>query len=196
MAARDVQAGIAGADLVGRGDLKLANVPKKSIVPGAISAPDQIRDLVLSTPLYAGEQVTLRRFADVAAEGVRAELKGTMRAVQIAGDSNQVLAGTLQTGDRVDLVTSLRANPDKDVRSTRIVLRDLQVIAIPSDSVTATVAADSKAVILAVTDTQVQSLFYVVQNADWTLELRPVIDPSDSAERIETAKSILARGAK
>jgi Flp pilus assembly protein CpaB len=194
VASRDVPAGSAGSDLVAHGDLKLSDVPKNSVVPGAISTPDQIDKLVLSGPLYAGEQVTMRRFTDVAADGVRAELKGTMRAVQVAGNPNQLLSGTLETGDRVDLVASIRTSPDKDVRATRIVLRDVQVIGVPSDSVTAAVAADQKSVILAVTDTQVQRLFYVVQNADWSLELRPVIDPADSADRIETMDSVVGKG--
>ena len=58
--------------------------------------------------MYAGEQVTLRRFSDVAAQGIRSQLKGTLRAVQIAGDPNQLLAGTLKAGDHVDLVANLR----------------------------------------------------------------------------------------
>ncbi len=195
VAARDVPAGVTGADLVGKHDLELADVPKKSVVPGAITRPEQIRDLVLSEPLYAGEQVTTRRFSDVAAEGIRAQLKGTMRAVQVAGDQNQLLSGTLQAGDRVDLVASLRVDPEKDARATRIVLRDLQVLGIPSETVSASVGSDAEAaVILAVSDTQVQRLFYVLKNADWTLQLRPVIDPSDSSERLETVDSVLTRG--
>jgi len=194
VASQDVPAGVTGAELIEQNNFELADVPKKSVVPGSISKPDQIRNLVLSAPLYAGEQVTLRRFTDVAADGVRAQLKGTMRAVQVAGDQNQLLSGTLQIGDRVDLVANLRMDSEKDLRATRIVLRDIQVLAIPSESVTAEVGGDAKAVILAVTDTQVQRLFYVMKNADWTLQLRPVLDPSDSTDKLETMDSVLTRG--
>ena len=192
VAARDVPAGVSGADVVG--DLKVAEVARKNVVAGAISKPDQVHDLVLAAPLYAGEQVTTRRFTDVSADGVRAQLKGNMRAVQIAGDANQLLAGTLQTGDRVDVVANLKINPDKNVHGTRIVLRDLAVIGLPSESATAAVTSDEKSVILAVSDTQVQRLFYVMKNADWMLQLRPVVDPADSAERVETLNSVLTRG--
>jgi hypothetical protein len=51
-------------------------------------------------------------------------------------------------------------------------------------------------VILAVTDTQVQRLFFVLKNADWTMELRPVVDAADSAERIETLDSVLREGVR
>jgi Flp pilus assembly protein CpaB len=193
VASKDVAAGVAGADLISN-DLKLAEVPKRNVVPGAISNPDQIRNLVLAGPLYAGEQITMRRFTELSADGVRAQLKGTMRAVQVAGDQNQVLSGTLQTGDRVDVVASIKVDPDRDVRTVRVVLRDLEVLGIPSESVTANVAAGESSVILAVSDIQVQRLFFVLKHAEWTLQLRPVLDPDDSPERLETAESVLKRG--
>src|SRR4051794_10857061 len=70
VAAHDIPAGTSGADLV-KGAFHAVNVPRRSVVPGAVSDPSQVRALVLSAPLFAGEQVTLRRFSDVAAEGVR-----------------------------------------------------------------------------------------------------------------------------
>ena len=108
VAARDIPGGTSGADIVKSKDLKLETVQRKDVVPGAISNPDQVANLVTAAPLFAGEQVTVRRFNDVAAQGIRAQLRGTMRAVQIAGDPNQLLAGTLQAGDHVDLVANLR----------------------------------------------------------------------------------------
>ena len=54
----------------------------------------------------------------------------------------------------------------------------------------------SDSAILAVTDTQVQRLFFVLKNADWTLELRPVIGAVDSAERIDTLSTVMQAGAK
>ncbi len=83
--------------------------------------------------MYAGEQVTLRRFSDVAAQGIRSQLKGTLRAVQIAGDPNQLLAGTLEAGDHVDLVANLRLDTNTAATATRIVLRDLTVLSAPND---------------------------------------------------------------
>jgi Flp pilus assembly protein CpaB len=191
VAAHDVEAGTTGADLVSGGDVELADVPRRSVVPGAISEPEQIASLVLAGPLYAGEQVTMRRFTDVAAEGVRAQLKGNMRAVQIAGTGNQVLAGTLQAGDRVDLVGNFDLD---DHMATRIVLRNLEVVGIPSESVAGNVAGGERAVILAVTDTQVQRLFFVTENASWTLQLRPVVKATDSPERLETLDTVITRG--
>jgi Flp pilus assembly protein CpaB len=198
VAAHDVPGGSAGTELLKQHDLRLESVRRRDVVPGAISSPEQIQNLVLAGPLYAGEQVTLRRFADLAAQGIRAQLRGTLRAVQIAGDPNQLLAGTLQSGDHVDLVGNLRLTANTTAAATRIVLRDLTVLTGPTDATLAKVSTSggSSSVILAVTDTQVQRLFFVLKNADWTLELRPVVDAADSAERIETIDSVLKGGVR
>jgi Flp pilus assembly protein CpaB len=196
VAAHDLSAGTAGADLIKHHDLRLATVAQRSVVPGAISSPDQIQSLVLTAPIFADEQVTLRRFSDAAAEGIRAQLKGTMRAVQVQGDPNQLLSGTLHAGDHVDVVANLRVNPDSNTNASRIVLRDLTVLNGPESSTGRVSVGGSSSVILAVTDTQVQRLFFVLKNGDWTLELRPVVDASDSPERVETLSSVMREGVR
>jgi Flp pilus assembly protein CpaB len=198
VASKDLTAGSSGADLVKSHAFRVETIARNDVVPGAISSPDQVASLVLSAPVYAGEQVTLRRFSDVAAQGIRAQLKGTMRAVQVPGDGNQLLAGTLRAGDRVDLVGNFRfrahdASEDFDV--SRIVLRDLLVLQAPSVPATSKVAPnETLSVILAVSDTQVQKLFYTLKNGDWSLQLRPVVDAGDSTEHVEDFFTILHDG--
>jgi Flp pilus assembly protein CpaB len=193
VAARDIPSGTSGADIVKGHQLKVETVQRKDVVPGAISNPDQIATLVAGAPIYTGEQMTVRRFNDAAAEGIRSQLKGTMRAVQVAGDPNQLLAGTLQAGDHVDLVANLRLSAQSaSSTATRIVLRDLTVLTSPSDqSKLSQSTTGSSSVILAVSDTQVQRLFFVLRNADWTLELRPVVNATDSNERVDTLNTVL-----
>lgn len=196
VAAHTIDAGTAGSDLVHGGAFRTESVPRHAVVPGAISNPSQVASLVVSQPFYAGEQVTLRRFADVAAQGVVGEIKGNMRAVQVAGDSNQLLAGTLQSGDHVDVVANLQVGGNSNAHADRIVLRNVDVLSAGGPSPTATASGSSGSVLLAVSDTQVQRLFYVLKNADWTLELRPAIDSTDSRERIETLTSVLRAGVR
>jgi Flp pilus assembly protein CpaB len=198
VAARDLSAGTPGADIVKQHALRVENVQQRDVVPGAISSPQQVSGLVLGAPVYAGEQVTLRRFSDVAAQGIRSQLKGTLRAVQVAGDPDQLLAGTLTPGDHVDLVANLRLDSNTTSTATRIVLRNLTVLTAPSDPAVGKVSTTSggESAILAVTDTQVQRLFFVLKNADWTLELRPVIGAVDSSERVDTLNSVIQAGAK
>jgi Flp pilus assembly protein CpaB len=196
VAVKDITAGTPGAEIVKQHELRVETVQKRDVVPGAISSPSDVTGLVLAAPIYAGEQVTVRRFSDVSAQGIRAQLKGTLRAVQIAGDPNQLLAGTLQAGDHVDLVANLRTDANTSATATKIVLRDLLVLTPPTDPSLGKVSSSnsSDSAILAVTDTQVQRLFFVLKDADWTLELRPVVGAVDSPDRIDTLNSVLGGG--
>jgi len=76
-------------------------------------------------------------------------------------------------------------------------LRDIRVLRTSPEGLNGklpTGAGQSYSILVAVTDTQVQKLFYVMKNADWSLELRPIVDAADSAEHVETAGSVLTAG--
>jgi len=194
VAARNIVAGTPGTAIAHGNALKVASIPRRSVVPGAISDPNQVASLILTEPLYAGEQVTLRRFSDLKAEGIIGQLKGTMRAIQVPGDPNQLLAGTLRAGDHVDVVANLTLNSDTGgSHAVRIVLRDLTVLQ-PANAAPTGPGGPGTSVILAITDTQVQRLYFVMKNADWTLELRPAVDATDSPERLDSIQSVLQSG--
>jgi len=199
VAARDIPEGTSGSDVASR-YLKQEQVLRQSVVPGAISNPRQIAKLVANSPTYAGEQVSLSHFSTTATEGIRGVLRHSLRAVQIAGDPNQTLAGTLRTGDHVDLVANIKIGDGATQRSVaRIVLRNLRVLKAPTSSdpgvhLSTATSLSGTPVLLAVTDTQVQKLLYVVENDDWTLELRPVIDATDSPETVETQATVVGDG--
>jgi Flp pilus assembly protein CpaB len=196
VAAKNIVPGTTGADIARTHALKKVSVARRSVVPGAISDPSEVSSLVATQPMYAGEQVTLRRFADTKAEGIAGQLKGTMRAVQVAGDQNQLLIGTIKDGDRVDIVANISVdNGSSEQHATRIVLRDIDVLHVNQTSAP-TSPNQANSVILAVTDTQVQRLFYVMKNDDWTLELRPAVNAADSSERVDTLNTILTAGVK
>jgi Flp pilus assembly protein CpaB len=196
VAGKDIPAGTSGADIAAKGMLAKSEIVRRSVVPGAISDPAQIEELVASQPIYAGEQVSTRRFATPAERGIRAQLTGTMRAFQLPGDQHQLLAGTLRDGDRVDVIASIKVDPDKDIHATRIVLRDIEVLKAASTGGPESQISRSSGmnVLLAVTDTQVQKLFHVVKHGEWSLELRPPIKSNDSPESVAYVGSIMRDG--
>ncbi len=196
VAARDIPSGTTGAAAVKQNLLQQQDVARRTVVPGAISQPDQIARLVATQRVFAGEQVTLRRFGTATQRGMRGKLTGTMRAIRVPGDTNQLLAGTLKVGDRVDVVANISI--DQSDHATRIVLRDIEVLEAPQPpKVDQRVGGATDSAMLAVRDTQVQRLFFVMKNADWSLELRPTADVSDSKrEVIETTDSVLSAGAR
>ena len=207
VAARDIPEGTSGASVAARGLLETREVARRSVVPGAVAEPEQIEDLVVAEQIYAGEQVSSRRFRTALEQGIRAELTGNVRAFQIAGDANQLLAGTLKRGDRIDVVASIKykiaqfageeatVSGETDRVASRIVLRDLLVLKAPSvpagDQLSGVGAVSAQ---LAVTDSQAQKLFFVVKNGDWSLQLRPVVDAADSPDSVETIESVLGDG--
>ena len=134
VASHDIALGTSGTDVAHHSLLRVEQVPRRSVVPGAISQPDQLDKLVAVEPIYAGEQISTRRFRTAQEQGVRAQLKGNLRAVQVAGDEQQLLVGTLKDGDRVDLVASISVNGVQQFSASRVVLRDLLILKAPESN--------------------------------------------------------------
>jgi Flp pilus assembly protein CpaB len=197
VAARDIPVGTPSAALLTGHFARLASVPKSSEVPQAVESLSALRGLAVSQQIDAGEQLTARRFAAVAAHGVEAQLSGTLRAVEIAGSEDQVLAGTLETGERVDFVASLAVPEGGQVHFTRIIARNLLVLTAPSPPKTAklTTGQQTIPVVLAMTDSQAQAVYHVVAYGNWSLMLRPVTTPRDDAATVDSSASIIAGGA-
>jgi Flp pilus assembly protein CpaB len=194
VASRDIPAGTIGTDAVRQHLLQPQDVARRNVVPGAISDPTQVDKLVSSQTVFAGEQVTLRRFDAATEQGVRGQLSGTMRAIQVPGDPNQLLAGTVETGDHVDVIANIDAPEGK---ATKIVLRDINVLrAAGALSSGERAASVDTSVLLAVRDTQVQRLFFVLKNADWSLQLRPARNADDSRDVVETTNSVMNAGSR
>jgi Flp pilus assembly protein CpaB len=205
VAAVDIPAGTAGSAIVAGHMLKTESVPRTALVPGAISSPAQIARLATIDQIIAGEQITVRRFGTDQQLGIRAQLKGTLRAIQIAADGNQILAGTLKAGDHVDVVANLKVEAGQaasTVHYDRIVLRNLLVLKAPSFSSKGDVTSSKYSVMLAVTDAQSSKLMFVVKNADpngatdggWALELRPVTNSADSPDNVDSIATVLLDG--
>jgi len=207
VASADIPAGTSGAAIVSGHMLVRKTIPRTALVPGAISSPDQIAKLVSTQEVMVGEQVTKSRFGNANELGVRAQLKGTLRAIQVAADPNQVLAGTLRAGDHVDLVGNMKVESGAGDSShyDRVVLRNVLVLRAPTvpDAKTSDLNTTQKySLMLAVTDSQASKLLFVVKNADpnnspdggWALQLRPVTNGADSPENVESIFSILLDG--
>jgi Flp pilus assembly protein CpaB len=191
VAAHDIALGTSGSDVAQGGGLKVEQVPRRSVVNGAISKPTQIEDKVAVEPVYAGEQITLARFRPVQEQGVQAQLKGNLRAIQIPGSATQLLNGTLKDGDRVDVVGTWLMPEQSQNHVSRVVLRNLLVLQAPETNTVQSHLSSNPSegftAMLAMTDSQATKFWWVVQNGEWSLQLRPVSDPSDSPEEIQNS---------
>jgi pilus assembly protein CpaB len=191
VAAHDIPQGTLGAAILSHGWLKTEQIPRSAVVPGAVASSDQIKNLVAVAPIYTGEQVTARRFGPLVQQGIKSQLSGTYRAVQVAGDQNQVLAGTLQPGDEVDFIGVIQPY-------SRIVVRDLKVLQVQSGSSGGKIGGGgntNSSVLLRMTDAQSQKVAYTYKEGDyWSLALRPGLGSKDSPNSFETAWTILKDG--
>ena len=190
-----IPAGSVGDDISGQ--LQSTEVAKSAVTPGAIVQPEDLAGKVSSETIFAGEQVSLLRFSTQEEQGIRAKISGNLRAVQLPGDANQLLVGTLTAGDHVDVVGSWQLTGVENQKVSRIVLRDILVLQAPeasTESKRVTQQSGDQAIMLAVTDAQAQKLFWIFTNGDWSLSLRPTTDAADSPEGFEWSGTVLADG--
>jgi Flp pilus assembly protein CpaB len=193
VASHDIELGTSGSDVARGGMLRVEQVPRRSVVPGAISQPDQIEKLVAVDKIYAGEQVSTNRFRPVQEQGVQAQLKGNLRALEVPATGPQLLNGTLKDGDRVDILGNWNLPEAATHHISRVLLRNILVLQAPStNAVTSHLGSNPNegfTVMLAMTDSQATKFWWVVNNGDWSLQLRPITDPSDSPEEVNNSKT-------
>jgi pilus assembly protein CpaB len=200
VAAKDIPVGTSGAELEAGGFLSPSEAERGQVAPGALLDPADVATKVVAAQIYKGEQVSTLRFKSEAEKGIRAQLTGNQRAVQLPGNEHQLLAGTLQSGDRIDVVGTWNVPENETNHVSRTILRDILVLeaAVKADAQTKITDGGDKglSVKLALTDAQEQKLFWIASNGMWTLTLRPPKDASDSPEAAESWWTLLEDGLK
>jgi Flp pilus assembly protein CpaB len=199
VASRDIPAGTSGAKAAAL--LTPTQVERQNMVTGAITSRDQVKDLIVTDKVFKDEQAIVRRFKPVEQAGIKAELKANVRAVQLSGDANQLLAGTLKKGDRIDVLGNFKVregNSNDERHYARTVLRDVLVLRAPqgdfSQGKLEGAVGSTGSVQLALTDAQASKLFFTIKNGDWHLDLRSVNEATDSPESLESIDTILCDG--
>jgi Flp pilus assembly protein CpaB len=145
-------------------------------------------------PTYSGEQITARRFGRVQQQGLPSEFGGSFRIFALSGTATQLLAGTLQRGNRVDVVGSVKLPETGQTHVAAVVLRNLLVVQAPptAKSPGAMSSEDALTAQLQLTPLQAQRLFWLTKNGDWSLLLRPSAGAQDTALQPVTAANLLA----
>jgi Flp pilus assembly protein CpaB len=204
VAKQDIAPGTTGEEAAK--SLVSEDIPRKmrEQIAGAITKPDQLAGLVATQKTQQGQVVTTRSFGTQAELGVRAQLKGTMRAVEMWGDSTQLLAGTLKAGDHVDFVGVINIGDGV----SRVFVRNLKVLQAPAapavgGKLTSSIGQKSWAM-LAMTDNQSQKIQWILGDAQsddnapkpdrWHLTLRPVVHDADSTDHADTWYTVITDG--
>jgi Flp pilus assembly protein CpaB len=200
VAAKNIPAGTTGAELESAGFISQKEVERSVVAPGALLDPQTVTGKVVVQEIYQGEQVSQLRFRSEAQKGIRAQLTGNLRAVQLPGTEHQLLRGTLQAGDHVDIMGTWNVPEGVQHHVSRVLLRDILVLeAAQQAEVTSKISQGPNqqlSVKLALTDAQEAKLFWIASNGEWTLVLRPPADAADSPEGAENYQTLLADGLK
>jgi len=196
VAARDIPAGTDGSSIAAGGYLKSQTIPRRAVVSGSVTSAGPLTSLVAGSEIYKGQQITLRQFAPASQGGIFAKFSGNERVVMVPGDPNQLLAGTLSDGDRVDVVATAKYHAGDLARATsRVVMRNLLVLEAPEGTKAASVAGTQTAsATFVMTDREAQTMAWAMKQGTWFLVLRPTNQPRNSGTSIETLFSFLSRG--
>ena len=197
VATREIPAGTPASDVLSSSFMHKTTVLQRSVVPGFVSDPGQIEGLYVTQPIFTNDQVSLAHFAKANARGVHGQLSGTDRAIEIVGTPSQLLAGTLQRSDRVDVVAPWESPAASQHYVSKVILRDLLVLSAPSSGALKGTIGSSNgtmSVQLRLSDAQAASLAYADVKGDWTLVLRPPLHATDGRKYLDDAVSIAKRG--
>jgi Flp pilus assembly protein CpaB len=208
VASKDIPVDTTGAAILSQHLLTTVSVARRQVVPGAFSRPEELRSLIATQPVFAGEQVTNRRFGTPAERGVRAQISGKQRAIEVDGDAHQLLAGTLRIGDHVDVVGawaatdfahggSANTTTGKGGNVSRVILRDLLVVSAPATPTKSGGIAPNSgySVQLRLTDAESQRFEWLKAfGKDWRLEIRPPSAAVDSPRWYDNTETLLSDG--
>jgi Flp pilus assembly protein CpaB len=198
VATRDIPVGTPGREVIDNGYLRATNVEQRNKVPGAILKKSDIALTYVTEKIYADEQVTLARFGSSSAQGVRSELTGEQRAMELEAAPQRLLAGTLKTGDHVDVVASWEMPEGSQHHVSRIILRDVLVLHAPeTGTLRSTVGSNPNTIVsvqLRLTAEQAHKLFFIAQYGEWSLVLRPPANAANSRITLKDARTIGSEG--
>lgn len=202
VATGDIPAGTSVADLLAGGQLALRPVVQQDVVVGAVDNESKLdSSYVAKHDLYSGQQVTAAMFVASKDTGVTTQIEHDYRAIAIAISKVQILGGTLQAGDRVDLVGTYTVHPPNgsDFDVSRIIVRDVLVLRAPDADVAGSnlqANTDKPEVVLSVPDSIVPKITFTLhagEDALWFV-LRPGNDSRDGATTLATVKSVIFDG--
>jgi pilus assembly protein CpaB len=174
VAARDIQVGIKlAAD-----DVRLVQLPQSAVPPGAFSGTSQILSRGAVLPVAKGDFILPYKLAAVnAGAGLPSLIPPGMRAVSVRVNDVVSVAGFVQPGTRVDVLSTGEQGSGND-RQTTTVLENVAVIAVGKslDRNASNDAQTAPVITLLVSPDDAQKLALVSQEGRIQLSLRNPLD--------------------
>jgi Flp pilus assembly protein CpaB len=186
VAARDIQAGTTGKQVIDQHLLVAKDIVQTDQVPGALTTTAGLDNLVVSQTIYHAQQVPSAVFQPPLTTGTSLQIRATERAISVPVDTDSGLIGTLHDGDHVDVLLAYKGD-NGGVSFTRPLLRNVLVLTAPG-------AGDAGHVLLKLTDVDATKLLYAEQFQKVWLVERPKAQAQDSPAALETSSTVLFDG--
>lgn len=123
--------------------IMLQPIANEALLENHIRSPESVVGMVLSSDVYAGEQIVTNRLVQVGEAGESSTLayvvQPGMRAVTIAVNATTGLSGMIRPGNRVDLISNYAydetipgTTDTRTVLASRTLLQNVEVLAVGS----------------------------------------------------------------
>jgi pilus assembly protein CpaB len=164
-------------DAANSGAFEQKDFPRAAVVPGALSSTDPVRDQVVVTSIFPGQQLLTGMFGATAASNASIAIPPGQIAASFSFGDPQRVAGFVQPGSNV--VIFLTSALSGGQSSTRVLLPKVTVIAVgpttitpPADPAQANPEAQPRAMLtLALTQSQAEKLIFAQGNGTMYLGL-------------------------
>jgi Flp pilus assembly protein CpaB len=160
----DIHAGTSVDTAAADGDLAYRTVRRSDLVPGAYTNLEAARGLILTQPVFHGDQLTASRTGVRHEESVAARLTGDQRAFRLPVDVNSGMTGDVHPGDRVDVMASYVL--DTNQVETYVLAAGALVMDVSPAAVGQSGDTGPGSVLLRLTDRQASYLANALANAD------------------------------
>jgi pilus assembly protein CpaB len=153
-------------DAANAGSFQSQELPQSAVVPGALSTVDPVKDQIVTSTIFPGQQLLAAMFGATAASNASIPIPPGQIAVSFSFGDPQRVAGFVQPGSNV--VIFLTSALSGGTTSTRVLLPKVTVIAVgpttitpPADPAQANPEAQPRAMLtLALTQTQAERLIF------------------------------------
>jgi Flp pilus assembly protein CpaB len=165
---QDIPAGTELDSLIAQNDFVTQSVPSNLVIQGVITDVYQLQGQRTAYPILAGEQISAARLAGpLQAAGGTLGIPSGYQAASVTLEAQRSVAGALQQGDHVEVFGTFTT---KESSTTRVVIPDALVLAVPTDAS----GNSGNNVTLAVTPVEASLLIYSqVQSTVWLTLLPP-----------------------
>lgn len=183
--------------VVGVQDLfQVTSLPRDELKEGAITDPATLKGLVATEDIYPGQQLTTAEFVAGDANALSSRVLSYERGMAVPVDEAHGLVGQVQTGDHVDIIAAFEVDTGdgKQHPVVRTLVQDVLVLDAPEAPKSSGLAAgnaQTRSVILRLTDDEAQEVAFAVENGKIWLSVRPKTGSKQHQPAVVTIERLL-----